>query len=181
MDAESREQCILRQRLGDDGAPQKRACRAAYIPAHYIITAATWSTAADVEGRERAVLCGCEGVGCVGGGEGSNQTSRHYASAAGLQSYGECASTEPACTTASPHQIFPLIDSPAEFHHHHCDNCHCQRHANTHTAPTRQKHIKCLLQQPSSAAPRNLRKMSPKTSLWTPALSRCPTTTTTQN
>lgn len=80
VDAESREQSILRQRLGDDGAPQQRACRPAYISAHYIVTAATWSTAADLEGRERAELCGYKGVGWVGSKEGSHQTSRHYAS-----------------------------------------------------------------------------------------------------
>lgn len=79
VDAESREQCILRQRLGDGGAPQKRACRPAYISAHYIITVATWSTSADLEGRERAGLNGQKGVGWVGGCEDSNQTSRHYA------------------------------------------------------------------------------------------------------
>jgi hypothetical protein len=34
--AEPREKPILRQWLVDDGAPQKSANRAAYIPAHYI-------------------------------------------------------------------------------------------------------------------------------------------------
>jgi hypothetical protein len=116
--AESREHAILRQWAVDDRAPQKRASRPAYIPAHYIHGSLMIDDPRAEEGAERGD-CESVGVGCE-----TRPASRHYPSTEGK--YGEALVRSrlprPARLSKFRARTF-LIDSPAEIHdghyHHH--------------------------------------------------------------
>jgi hypothetical protein len=84
--AESREQCVRRQRLVEDGAPQKGANRQAYIPAHN----RHGNGIIDV-GRRCVVEWSWVGRAEVGSKHHLNFTSLAFCKR--TAKYGECAST----------------------------------------------------------------------------------------